>query len=297
MQVTLIGKDYINKLVLPQNIAGNYWISETIENKEMKLVSIEAREGIWFVSSKQYAKIFELKEIAKNFQWVKIEDSIALKEHQVLGVQLGESKEMFLLYYSPVLEKFTHLKIKDKKSDIFIGSGKDNQITYYNPWTSETHAKLYDLDGKWMLENYDKDYGIFVNGKVRHKNAKALVNGDVVWIMGLKIIMLGDSIYINNPNEQCYLDSNVFEVIDEEPLNANIIEDKKDEEEDEYFSRAPRLTDIIETENLKISAPPQAPDEEEMPMILMLGSSLTMGLVMMMSLVRTIDGGVNGRRY
>ena len=183
MQVTLIGKDYINRLVLPQNVAGNYWISDTVENKEIKLVSIEAQDGMWFVGTKNYARIYELKEVAKQLQWVKIEDSIALKEHEVLGVQLGESKEMFLLYCAPVLETYTHLKIKDN-NEITIGSGKKNQITYYSGWVSEYHAKLYKVDGKWMLDNFDTQYGVFVNGKVRHKMAKALKYGDVVYITG-----------------------------------------------------------------------------------------------------------------
>ena len=245
MQVILVGKEYFNKLILPQNVAGNYWLSEKIENKELKLVNIEAIDEMWYVSSKQYAKIFEMQEVDNKIQWVKIEDKIVLKEHEFYGVQLGESKEMFLLYCEPVMDKYTHLNIKNKH-EIRIGSGKNNEITYYNGWAADCHAKMFFKDGVWLLENYDEKYGIFVNGKVRHKNARALYSGDVVWIMGLKIILIGDSIYINNPKEQCFLSKDAFEYA-EDVFEADEDNEKDVRDEDEYFSRAPRLTDIIET--------------------------------------------------
>lgn len=296
MQIVLVGRNYINKMVLPQNVVGNYWLCEKVEDREQKLINIEAREGIWFVNSKQYAKIFEMQENGEKLQWVKVEDSIALKEYEFYGVQLGESKEMFLLYCAPVLEKYTHLKIKDKH-EICIGNGKNNQITYYSGWVAECHAKLHYENGKWLLENYDTQFGVFVNSKVRHKDARVLNFGDVVWIMGLKIILMGDSIYINSPKEQCFWSKDVFELVDDVAENLEEEKDKNNDEKDEeeYFSRSPRLTDIIEEETIKIGPPPAAPEKEETPMILLLGSSITMGLVMLMSVVRTIDSSMSGK--
>ena len=294
MQVTLVGKGYINKVVVPQNSAGNYWLCEKIENRELKLVNIEAREGMWFANSKGNATIFVMQKSGLTMQWVRIEDSIALKENEFYGVQLGETEEMFLLYCAPVLENYTHLNIKNKQ-DINIGTGKDNQIVYYNSWVSEKHARLHFENGKWLLESYDTQFGLFVNGKVRHKDARTLNNGDVVWIMGLKIILMGDSIYINNPKEQCLWSQDAFEMAENLDSSVTLPNNQKDlKEDDEYFSRAPRLTDLIEEVEVKIGAPPAAPEKEETPLILLLGSSLTMGIVMLMSVVRTIDSSVNG---
>lgn len=199
---------------------------------------------------------------------------------------------MLLLYCSPVLEKYVHLNIKEKQ-DINIGVGKNNQIVYYCVWVADYHAKLHYENGRWLLENYDKRFGIFVNGKVRHKDARTLNNGDVVWIMGLKIILMGDSIYINNPDSKCFWNEQALELVPH-TYEATYEEQKPKIDDDEYFSRAPRLTDIIEEETIKIGAPPSPKDKEDTPLLLVMGSSMTMGLVMILSMVRTIDSSLSG---
>ena len=49
-----------------------------------------------------------------------------------------------------------------------------------------------------MIENLDPNFGTFVNNNPVNKRLKMLFNGDVIFIMGLKIIIIGKSIYINN---------------------------------------------------------------------------------------------------
>jgi len=43
MQVTLIGKNTMHKLILPQAVNGSYWITDKSGEEERKLVSIEGR--------------------------------------------------------------------------------------------------------------------------------------------------------------------------------------------------------------------------------------------------------------
>ena len=118
--------------------------------------------------------------------------------------------------------------------------------------------------------------------------------------MGLKLIMLNDTLFINDPNNKVICNNEYFcsKVHDENKIIS--IQEQKNEEyielysEKDYFSKAPKITNIIEREKVKIDAPPQMQDKEEMPLILALGSSLSMGAMMMVSIITAIDGKLNG---
>ena len=60
-----------------------------------------------------------------------------------------------------------------------------------------------------------------------------------------------------------------------------------------FRSRAPRIVNKIETEKINIDAPPAMQDKNEMPAILVLGSTLSMGIMMIVSVFMTVDGLIN----
>ena len=214
------------------------------------------------------------------------------------GVSFNDSKGLFILCCLPTFERdFKQLNIK-KRELFYIGSDPKNQISYKNHIISKKHAKIYLYGNNWMIENYDMNFGTFVNGKPVIK-PRMLFNGDIIFIMGLKIIFMGDTIFINNPGENLYYSGDMFEITEkkiQKVIKKGEEEEKNIElfEEQDYFSRAPRLTNIIETEKVKIDAPPQIQDKEEMPLILTLGSSMSMGAIMLVSLYNAIDGAMSG---
>ena len=52
-------------------------------------------------------------------------------------------------------------------------------------------------------------------------NAKKLFNGDIIFIMGMKIVIINDTIYINNPQRQVQLNDKVFERISSSKIDFN----------------------------------------------------------------------------
>ena len=162
MQILLVGKNYINKLVLPQNIAGTYWISDKLDNREQKLISIEAKDESWVTNSNQYVKIFELNRIGTTIQWIKTESEVVLKEYYTYGVKLGDSNELYILFCMPVFEKYKHFSIKNT-TEITIGTSENNHIVYNNPLVSTINSKLFYDGEKWLLENYNMQFNAFVN--------------------------------------------------------------------------------------------------------------------------------------
>lgn len=308
MQLTLIGKNTLYKLSLPRVVEGNYWLTDHKKKNERKLINVEGKNGKWQLVNNPQTKIIDLKfiEIDEKTNGIKVYQdnrdkgkTIILEEYKMYGVTFYNSKELFILCCLPSFEKnLVQLNLK-KREAFLIGRDAKNPISYRNKMTAKVHAKIYLYENNWMLENYDKNFGTFVNGKaVPEKTRKMLFNGDVIFIMGLKIILMGDKIFVNNPEENLYYNGEIFTLgsrkIDRpKPDNQEerYIEMYKD---DEYFSRAPRITNVIEREKVKIDAPPQAQDKEDMPLILTLGSSMSMGVIMLVSMYSAIDRSMSG---
>lgn len=303
MLVTLIGKNTIYKLSLPKTAIGNYWISNKSENNERKLVNIEGKDGIWKITSNYYLKIINPKYVQISEDDIKIKqdaknvlNSIILKEYNIYFIYLENDKEFYILYCAPNYEdNFLHLEIKNT-SEILIGNGLHNHISYANALVNRTHARIFLDKGKWMIENFDTKFGTFVNNLPVSSQKRVLCNGDVVFIMGLKLIIMGNSIFMN-PLKVIYNKNNL--VAKETEVNVINTQDEQEGESeiyssDDYFSRAPRIANIIERETVKIDPPPQIQSKEEMPAFLVLGSTLSMGAVMMISMFTSMGGLLTG---
>ena len=303
MVVTLIGKNVLYKTKLTEVPIGNYWITD---NNDKKLLNIEGNGKEWKVISNNNTKILKPKSLT-SLNVSKIAESegniikqITLNEYGMYYVYLKKaSNNAFILYCEPDFEpSYIHLNMKSSQ-EILIGSDDTNDIIYKNPLVKKKHARIFFSNGKLMLENFDEDFGTFVNNNPADKRLKMLFNGDVIFIMGLKIIIIGRSIYINNPYKRVRCNENVFE------LNRKEIEPQEIEEDDDteielysdqdYFARAPRITNIIEREKIKIDPPPQSENKESMPLIYVLGSSLSMGLIMIISIISTTDRLASGQ--
>ena len=303
MIVTLIGKNVLYKTKLPKVAIGNYWITD---KNDKKLISIEGNGEEWQIFSNNNAKVLRpnsltSSNIAKIAQSkVYIINEITLKEYSMYYIYLKEyANEVFVLYCAPEYEEsFIHLSIKTSQ-EILIGSGEECQILYDIPLVKKVHARIFFSNGKLMIENFDKEFGTFINGNPVDKGLKMLFNGDVIFIMGLKIIIIGRSIYINNPFKSVKYSNETFEINKTEVHIKDLEEDDDTEvqlySEKDYFARAPRITNVMEREKIIIDSPPPSEDKETMPLILVLGSSLSMGVIMLMSMMSAIDSLNSGK--
>lgn len=305
MQVMLIGKNKIHKVTLPQIATGSYWISEDKGEYEKKLVNIKCEDNNWIITSDEDMKIInpENMEISDNKIRViqnskTVLNQIILHEYDVYGITIENTRDFYILCCIPVYEKnFMRFQVK-LPTEITIGKAEKNSIIYNTRFVADRHAKIMFNNGRWLIENFDKKFGTFVNGMPVLNETKVLANGDVIFIMGLKIILMGNIIYINNPKFGINYNKKVFK---ENEINVNIDRTLSLEEEikalyneEDYYSRAPRITNKIETEKIKIDAPPNIQQNDEMPAILVLGSSLSMGAMMMISTIQSINGLSSG---
>lgn len=106
--------------------------------------------------------------------------------------------------------------------------------------------------------------------------------------MGLKIILGKNFIALNNPDGKVKVTNKLAKFVPQEISDTE--DDNEIEIEENYFYRSPRFKRDIETFQLKIDDPPASPVSDEMPMILVLGTSVTMG---MMSVVTLANGAAS----
>lgn len=296
MQIILIGKGYFNKLKLSQNSNGSYWIVDRVENQEIKRLQVEAIDGKYMLKYERDIELIKHVYSENSLQFVEQKNDIALEEYDSFDVQFKKSGENFKLFCLPLMENLLHFSLENTQ-EITIGSSDDNVISYKNGLLLEHHAILKYDGEKWLFENLDSQSDVFINSRVRHKDARTIRNGDVIFLMGMKIIPMNKEIYVSNPKNFCKFNSdylkNINEYLEDEENNTLV----KDNLNEDFFSRSPRLVNLIEKETIKIDAPPQGyNDKDETPLIFTIGTSFTMSIMFLMNIIKTIENYTNGEQ-
>lgn len=305
MLVVLIGEGKMHKIILPQVPSGNYIMYDKDESIDRRLIEIEGRDGIWQITSDNNVRILNPKCLNITDDKINITSStpfvsrMILKKYNVYELIIGDSKTLYTLCCLPVYEdNWINLNIKYTK-EILIGKNNSNQINYNNDLVSSTHARIYLNNGKWMLENYDKKYGTFLNNDLVYDKSRFLFNGDIIFIMGLKIILMGNNIYVNNPAGRMHYDEHTLILDKIEEMTK--IEDNNESEEymelyspKDYFYRPPRINNKIDIEKIKIDPPPQKKTNDNMPLFLTIGSTVSMGIISIISIISTLSSITRG---
>ena len=291
MIVRLIKKSKIYNFTLPTEIAGNYWIKDNdYLGNERNLINVEEENGQWKIKSDFETKIMNGdQEIS----------SAILREYSLYFLKINTDNEYVILYCSPTMEPST-VKLRMKNpGEILIGNDSKATICYEYPLVSKEQARLIYNGGSWTVQDLNSKYGTYVNNKAITSQT-TLEYGDIVFIMGLKIIVMEQSIIINNIGNFVRFDNTKFDM--ERPIVQTQHEfDNPDEEgiefykEEDYFFRAPRFKTRIEPVNITIDPPPgSAYKEDETPAIYSLGPMITMGFSSMSAGFTALMNVING---
>lgn len=287
--VRLIKKSKIYNFTLPTTISGNYWITDNDYLGNVRnLINVEESDGKWKIKSDFETKIMiGEKEVESAF----------LKDYSLFFLKINTDNEYVILYCSPSSDKvINRLRVKGNR-EIIIGNDSKAQINYSYPLISKQHARLIYNNGKWTIQDLNSKYGTYVNNLA--VTVKPLEYGDMIFIMGLKIIVMEQSIIVNSIGNFVKFDRNTFDL--ETPIIQKQTEqDNIDEEgveffkEEDYFYRSPRFKTMIEDVNIEIDPPPSKQEQEKMPMIYTIGPMMTMAMTSVTmgysSLVGVIDG-------
>ena len=289
MIVRLIKKKKIYNFTLPNKIAGNYWITDRdYLGNARNLINVEEDNGKWKIKSDFETKIMSGENEV---------DSAYLSDYGLYFLKINTDNEYVILYCSPSIEKdLMRLKVRDK-NEISIGNNSSAAICFNYPLVSRQQARLIYNEGKWFIQDLNSKYGTYVNNI--SVTTQALSFGDIVFIMGLKIIVMNNMIIVNKVGNYLSIDNNYFDVI-QPYVQKQTVFDNPDEEaievykEDDYFYRAPRFKTSIEDVNLTIDSPPGKEEEDKTPLIYTIGPMLTMAMMSLTTGINALQGVIDG---
>lgn len=273
MQLTLMRKKAIYTCVLPEKKSGQYWVTQINESgDEERVISVEGKDDKWILKSNKNAEIC-------NEQHQRVKE-LVLEPLKLYSIIFKKNEKRAFLYTEAVtsdrrtFEKFA----LSKRSKITIGRSADCDICFSNEFTSSKHAELINNYGDLTVKDLNSSNGTFVNG-IR-VDSKLLEIGDVIYIAGLKIVYCKGFIAVNNPDGKISYNGEALEKIEkQQPVHIEAEEEIDDEAlNDKLFYRSPRFKRDIERVEIKIDPPPSMGNMEQIPLALMLGPSITMGL-------------------
>ncbi len=289
MIIRLIKKTKIYNFSLPTKISGNYWIKDNDRNgNERNLINVEASDGRWKIKSD-----FETKIMSGNKEL----ESAYLKEYNLYFLKVNTDGEYVILYCSPSIDpEISKLRIT-RNGDILIGNDPNAHINYSYPLVSRQHAKLTYSNGVWAIKDLNSKYGTYVNNYA--VTSKVLSYGDIIFVLGLKLIVMKDYIVVNNISNLVSYDSNTFSLMNPIIQEQSVKDDPEDEvvdfyKEGDFFFRSPRFKSKIEPVDITVEDPPEREKPNEMPMIYTVGPMLTMAMSSVVMGYSSLSGVING---
>ena len=272
MIITLITESQLFSTPLPAKVSGRYWICDKDSGASSRKVAyVEGQQDNWVLHGTASLQLFDNQgaelpsvQLDNTVQIINGRYSIGGNRVQVLVEPATDDRQMYGKYC-------VHSACK-----LSIGRAADNQIIYASNYTTSHHANLIWDKTRWTIEDDDSRNGTFVNG-VRTKHAR-LNPGDLIYIMGLKIIV-GDGFFaVNNPDGLLSISTPAVSEVHDTSVFDRDEDCHTDSLPETTFCRAPRIKRNIAKREIKVDAPPQRQRKEETPIALLLGPALTMGM-------------------
>lgn len=269
MIINLIKSKQMFSLTLPHKVKGQYWVTDIDENGlPRELISVEAVKGEWVVKSNKSVSIL-------NSENKPVENTV-LKPANFFNLKIAGTDEVVKLFTESIdSTRQTFKKVVIRNADaLHIGRTDDNNICFENKFVSSKHAKL-SYDGScWSILDSGSTNGTYVNGY--RVDSKTLNAGDHIYIMGLRIVVGHNFLALNNPDNLLKINSKSLAEYIPQEINSEL--EAIDLPEKDYFFRSPRFHREVEHAQITIDPPPQLQKMDTVPLALMLGPSLTMGM-------------------
>lgn len=284
MVVNLIRKDSLSFITLPTKAKGQFWLVDLDEDgRSRNLISIESENGGWMLKSNKIAWIIDNKK-------TRVEKA-ALNAMSFYSLEIAGLQERVSVFAEPISVDRQRLKkiLVTGNCELTIGRTEHHHIAYDNSFVSESdgrgHAKLQFNNGVWKIYDQNSTNGTYINGE--RVTSRELNFGDLIYIMGLRIVVGKSFFAINNPESKVKLKSNALK-----PYKVQEQKELGDIEEipaPNYFYRSPRFKREFEKAEIVIDPPPALQKIDQVPLALMLGPSLTMGLTSLSTGILTVS--------
>ena len=248
--------------------------------KEELVLNAEVWDGQWKLRrSPQYSLILKGDPV----------ESADLKDGTVIEGMVTKTDLYFSVKIDQVQREHVNFeKYMLKEGSIFkleIGSDDLCNIVYKNRFVTGSHAEITFESGAAYITDKNSVNGTFLNGRLVREKTK-LHYGDIIYVVGLKIVYLNNLLAINNHNNQC-------RIRELKAVEIPHFEDEPSEEtevEDVYFLRTPRKLLNLDRETISIEKCPKKQQQKRQPLIFTIGPSFTMVIPIALAAAMTSDG-------
>ena len=288
MKIVLFSNERIVDFLLPSQIFGTFVFDE-FEDEENKLINVEAQGNSWFLTSTSGVSVFD----NGNYTY-----SVQLNVNSFYTLEREGKK--YLIYIDSIFDNtFTKFRFNNKLN-LIVGKEKKCNVYYDSDYVNGMLFTIKYEGVSLVLEKKDNQ-AIYINKNILYANVNKyyIKSGDIIECFGLKVVVLKDIILINNPSNKVFFNNitaNIEELVinyDTNFVNAEIKERDLYNDND-YFSKSPRLRRTIQNKVIKIDGPPSINENEEVPLMFTLGPMLTMGMVSGVNLLNTMIKINNG---
>lgn len=284
MFINFICNHHLHTTMLPQKVSGQYWFNDA---DGRRFACVEGVENQWLLKAPQdYVIIKNSEDMSANKP--KPGNAVVLSEKnefyvfQCVKRQPRDGGRIYAFVEQETDDRVQYrlLQVPDP-CEITVGSGKiPRTLTYQNSYVSTEHLVLRYQNGEWSMQDEKSLNGTFVNG-IRRDFAR-LRYGDLIFVMGLKMIVGKDFLAYNSPDDLVEADTSVLKPMMVKPFSARTDEeDDMPETEPQYFDRSPRFKRDIVPAEIQIESPPTDGNAEDMPIILTIGPAMTMATASM----------------
>lgn len=295
--LSVYSKNAFKEFVLPAE--NNTEVTLILENYIFQIrddisLKLEVLDGKWYFQ--EMDERIHMGNIDYDGKALEDQDSYTLTSvcKEVLAIMVRMVESPFNVY-----DKFSLIDI----TKVTIGTSAGNAVMYSAFYggaqiISGSHAELSKQQERWILNDHSAN-GVFVNDVRVHGN-RGLEFGDHINIWGLRMVYLGEVLAIHQcPNLK--LDLSILRSFDFRMVEAKASLGKFVHLEKVFYHRSPRNMESLDTNTIEIEAPPAPGEEEEMPLIMLIGPSLTMMLPMMlgsgMAIISSRMGGASSGAY
>ncbi len=280
MKIVLYLQDQKYEFLLPQQISGSFSFDAN-ETEESKLIHVEARDGKWMLCSTSDVKIVNQNQTI---------DMLPLMPNQFYVLRRGNYN--YFIYAREIVFPGFELYTFQKDVQITIGNAQNCSIQYAIPYIQGVFAKIYYRDQQLVLEKAGQG-NIYINSLAMKDNIYNIKSGDVIDIYGLEMIFMNGMVFVRRLSQKIAVNLTLGKLQlyrfaqEEEPKNIEV-KNLELYSKNSYFSKPPRLRRMIHTKEIKLSAPPRDDSKDEMPIALVVGPMLTMGVMAGTMLLNTL---------
>lgn len=276
--MSLNGRLY--ELWLPNRLEGKYSFSQFPGGPALSFVSIQAVNSRWCAVCSGSA-FFQEESIDHLGHVVSVNRGqlIPLTDRQIY--QINNEGNIFTLYSENANAECNvfHAYTIDNGESIRIGRLDTNDICIHSKfrYVSRRHAIFcWEKDGLHVVD-WESRNGVFLNN-IAIKNERVRI-GDVIFIMGLKIVIGAGFIAMNDGNHRIKACSEKVHRITPAICKEKsyLVAPSPTEQQPKLFNRTPRRRNALTPKKTVIEAPPMAISGNGLPLLLRMGSSAVMG--------------------